>query len=91
MRFKHKKAIDRMTIEPKVVSIHGDIHDPRVASDVVVAVLEKQLEKARAGEIVGVAVAFTYFDMASGYDSAGIIPHSLIGAVAKLQHELVSK
>ena len=79
-----------MTIEPKVVSIHGDVFDPRVASDCVVAVLEKQLEKARAGEIIGVAIAFAYFDMAAGHDSAGIYPNSLIGALARVQHEILN-
>ena len=79
-----------MSAKSKVVSLYGDDQDPREASQCVVTVLERQLEKAKAGEIVGVALAFTYFDKSSGHDSAGIFPNSLIGAVARLQHELLS-
>ena len=72
----------------EVVSIYGYNVDPRKASESVVEVLEKQLEKARAGEIVGIAMAFSYFDGGVGRDYGGIFPPALIGSTYMLLNDL---
>ena len=72
----------------EIISIYGDDVDPRKASERVVAVLEKQLEKARSGEIVGIAMAFSYFDGSVGRESGGIFPPALIGSTYLLLRDL---
>jgi len=74
--------------EAKVVSLRGVNRDPRTASDDVVEMLEEQLERARSGEVVGMATAFLYFDGSIGYDSKGLSSATLIGATYQLLNSL---
>jgi hypothetical protein len=72
----------------EVVSIYGEQLDPRKASDDVVAMLEEKLEQARAGELTGIAMAFTYFDRSSGHRRCGFVEPALIGSTAVMLHDL---
>lgn len=65
-------------------------HDEKVAS--VVHQLEQWLEKAKAGEIEGIAVAALYSDGACGCGfSASASYYRLLGAITDLQHTYASK
>jgi hypothetical protein len=74
----------------EVVNIYGEGADPRRANADVVAMLERQLEKARAGEITAAAMAFVYFDGASGQQRAGLTGKApkLIGELFMLMQDM---
>jgi hypothetical protein len=76
--------------QAEIVTIYGENADPRIAVADVVEALERQLEKARAGEIVAVALAFTYFDASSGHQLAGMTGGSskLIGETFRLMQTM---
>jgi hypothetical protein len=80
-----------MQTEPasNVVTIYGDDCDPRVSVAAVVTALEQMLERARAGEIIGIAIAALHFDKSTGHICAGQSTHlALIGGLVKLTNEL---
>ena len=62
----------------------------RIAAQDAVAVLEQWLAKAKAGELVGVAIAAVRYDGATstGYSKCANVG-TLIGAIARLQHRVI--
>jgi hypothetical protein len=78
-----------MKADAKIVNLFGETSDPRIASNDVVALLDDKLEKAEAGEIVGLAVAFCYFDGSVGREMAGMIPSALVGSLYHLLDDAV--
>lgn len=63
--------------------------DPEPAGTDVIATLERAMEKARAGELSSVAVAFVYRDGCTGHVWS-LLPSfgTMIGSVARLLHKL---
>jgi len=59
--------------------------------DDVVELLERALEKARSGEICGVALAYNHVDNASSFGWAGTVSHGVLGALSRLQHQFMDK
>lgn len=77
--------------ENKVESLFGDpVILPGPNTDLV-EVLEDLLERAKGGEIVGIAGAILYRDEATGTCVAGISMRSLLGTLFILQHKLVEE
>ena len=71
--------------EAEIVTLYGQCCDPRVSSKRVVAMLEDALERARAGEITGIAMALINYDKSSGYITAGMTNSvTLLGSVYRL-------
>lgn len=73
----------------KVVSLTGT---PLVSREVrldVVEALERLLEEAKAGEVVGVIVPVLFYDGATAIREAGLATRALIGAAVVAQHMLV--
>jgi hypothetical protein len=78
-----------MGTESNVVTIYGNDCDPRVAAVDVVTALEATLERARAGELIGIVIVGLHFDKSTGSVCAGQSRHNaLVGAVCKVLHEL---
>jgi hypothetical protein len=78
-----------LELESNVVTIYGDDCDPRIASEQVIALLEDALQRAKSGEIVGVAIAAVHFDKSTGRNAAGQYNCcSLIGEMYKLLREI---
>lgn len=76
----------------EIVSIHGHNCDPRQAADSVVKLLENCLERARAGELVGVAIAGMHFDMSTMQACAGqCSTPATIGALFQLATRLANE
>lgn len=79
-----------MTEKTTVVGIHGkvDIEEP-MPSAAVINTLEEVLAKARAGEIVGVAIAINTRSELGEYVLGGrVCRYELLGAVSRMNHEL---
>lgn len=70
----------------EIVSLHGDPIYTGESKESVVKVLEEWLERARSGEIIGVAVAVVYRDGAHGHNIAGSRDSGLIGELFSLAH-----
>lgn len=71
----------------EVVGLNGEklIVDERGACPDVVTELEGWLERARSGEIVGMALAAQFFDGASGGRRVGAVSRALVGQLVSLQ------
>lgn len=66
----------------KVESLFGGPTGERERSEYAVEVLTDLLERAKSGEVVGVAVASLYYDGAAAYDIAGKVGgYSMMGAL----------
>ena len=79
-----------MASDGKVVSLNGQpippIGDP---SPEVIAQLERLLEMARAGQIVGVAACLEHGDGATSGVVTGVVSRGLIGAVEMSKYDLI--
>jgi hypothetical protein len=75
----------------EVVSLHGTWQPPSGApNDTVVQELERLLEAARTGEIVGLAGSYMHRDRMVTYSYAGLVGgYSVIGALACLKDRLM--
>lgn len=74
----------------KVVSLHGGPLPARATNEHCVETLEKYLEKARFGEIVGIVIAAQFEDKMSGWDAAGLTyTHSIVGALEAAKFSLL--
>ena len=75
----------------KVVSLHGSIAAPSAEPvESLVQELERLLEAARAGEIVGFAGAYQHRSDKVGYSFAGMVGgYAMIGGVECLKSRLV--
>jgi hypothetical protein len=63
-----------------VVGLRGQaVVDHRVAREEVVAECRDLLERAEAGEIIGVAGVMLYSDESTGYIDAGVATYSMVG------------
>ena len=72
-----------------VVSIKGEpIPEPGKPVPELVEHLEKLLERARSGEVTGVAYAVLYRDDLTSFCPVGRIRRSLLGALTMLQYAL---
>lgn len=66
----------------EVVSLWGQPTGERNPNPALIDSLEKALERAKAGEIVGAAYAFCYHDGYAGYELAGLVGgYSMLGAI----------
>jgi hypothetical protein len=61
----------------------GDIIDGRKINADMVSILEDLLERARSGEIVSIACAYTYHDNSASQRLAGMASFQLLGALHK--------
>ena len=77
----------------EVIPISDDIEIPGQMGEPVptcVKELERLLEAAKAGEIVGIAVGLQFRDGMGSYSIAGRVgAYSLLGAMLKAQHALL--
>lgn len=74
----------------EVVSLTGGLTHQREVVPNCVSVLEDLLERARAGEIVGVAVAGLYYDATAAYWVGGRVGgYGMIGALEMIRADLV--
>ena len=65
----------------KVLSIHGGRPMPQEPNEAAIAVLERTLEAAKAGEIVGALVVSQYKDCSGGWQIGGFVSsYSMLGA-----------
>jgi hypothetical protein len=74
-----------------VVSLHGgtDLRSPE-PNATLVEELERLLEAARAGEIVGMAGSYVHRDRAVSYSYAGLVGgYGLVGGIECLKQRLV--
>lgn len=76
----------------KVVSLNPGvpIRDVRKVDENVVQVLEKALEEAKAGELVGVCMAKVYYDMQTHQASSGVVNYATIGRLYVLIDRVAS-
>lgn len=72
----------------KVVSLSGEPVYTGKPSAAVIELLEEWLEKARSGEIVGVALAAQYRDEAKGQGWAGSVSSGIIGECFALAYRI---
>jgi hypothetical protein len=82
-----------MTIPEKeasnVIGIRGDaIVDPRMPNDYVIEKLQRLLEEAKAGEIVGFSIALSYHDKSTGSQWAGFVNYTTVGRLHGLIHDI---
>ena len=70
----------------KVIALHGGpVASDRAAHPDVVAHLEDLLERARSGEVIGVATVYMYRDSSIGYTACGsTIKSMMIGGLMAL-------
>jgi hypothetical protein len=73
-----------------VVSLKGDPIQSQKASQDVVDELEEWLQRAKAGEIAGIAIAAYYRDGASGHRMAGALSRSMIGQLFSLMQRITT-
>lgn len=73
----------------KVISLSGSIRGIEPDPDVV-ALLEAALERARAGQVIAVGVVEIHANGATQDDWAGVVPLSIVGALARLSYRIVS-
>ena len=75
----------------KVVSLHGDYSPEAVQpNDTVVKELERLLEAARAGQLVGIAGAYLHRDKIVSYSYAGVAAgYSVLGGLECLKERLL--
>jgi hypothetical protein len=74
-----------------VVGLHGDYHPATVQTNTtVIAELERLLEAARSGEIVGVAGSYVHRNGVVGYSYAGAVAgYALIGGLECAKESLI--
>ena len=71
----------------KVASLFGGPTHVREPNATAIAVLERWLEKARSGEVVGVVIAGLHYDRLAGWESGGMIGgYGLLGALLDAQN-----
>jgi hypothetical protein len=75
-----------------VVALRGEFHAPEPeVNGRLVEELERLLESARSGEIVGMAGTYLHKDKAASYSFAGTVgPYSLIGGLECAKARLLS-
>jgi hypothetical protein len=75
----------------KVVALHGAYTSEETpANETVVKELERLLEAARAGQVVGIAGAYLHRDKQVGYSYAGIAAgYSILGGLECLKERLL--
>lgn len=79
-----------MSEEAKVVSIHDALIEPRVVvKPDVVEELERALEMARAGEIVGIVVVYNHADECTSASLRGRTSRAMIGMLEVHKADLV--
>jgi len=71
-----------------VFPIHGGVTH-RKANALTVEALERLLEKAKSGEIIGVAAAFVYGDFSASFMSGGVMNNALIGSITRLNAAMI--
>ncbi|MGB1214977.1 MAG: hypothetical protein ACPG4X_16535 [Pikeienuella sp.] len=76
--------------DDRVVSLNGEPVIAPGVNDRVVAVLEDYLERARNGDVAGIALAVTYGDGSSSFQLVGKYGYSMLGAVTVAQAEMAA-
>lgn len=79
----NRKSEDATLDAPKVVGMYGGpVIDPRVPEEETIAALEALLERARAGEIQGIAAVVSYHDGAAGQHVCGhVVTSRILGEI----------
>ena len=73
----------------EVRSITGELIDLRQANESVVLRLEDILERAKSGEIVGLAVVAVYYDLATSHCAVGAVGVKALGEVTLMASEIM--
>jgi hypothetical protein len=76
----------------KVVALRGEFRSPEPEVNVrLIEELQRLLESARSGEIVGMAGTYLHRDKSASYSFAGTVgPYSLIGGLECAKTRLLS-
>lgn len=75
--------------EGKVVNIYGQpFQDDREGNAEVIERLEELLERARAGDIVSIAMGYVHADGATSLGWAGNATAALLGALSRVTHQV---
>ena len=73
-----------------VVSLNGGPRGVREVNEAVVSVLERWLEAARSGEVIGVAIALLDYDGCGRWAVAGTVGgYSMLGALEVARADLL--
>ena len=73
-----------------IISLWGGPTGERNPSPALIEVLEKWLEKAKSGEVIGAAIIGVYQDNLSGYHLAGKVGgYCMLGALEMVKAEIV--
>ena len=76
--------------DDKVVSVFGGPTGEPAPNEILIATLERALEAAKAGEIVGGAIAYLHSDGHGSFNVAGQIGgYSMLGAVEMAKSYIV--
>ena len=74
-----------------VVGLHGVRAPVKEVNAVCIDALERMLEAARAGDVVGVAIIPLHHDNTSSFCLAGSVGgYSMLGALAIVEHRLIT-
>lgn len=75
----------------KVVSIDGsEVPETRVVRESVVETLEEMLERAKSGDIQGIACSFVDSDRCCQYVVAGVVGgYGMIGSTSVMKQDLI--
>lgn len=75
----------------EIFTLNGqDISDHRKPRLDVIAVAEQLLEAARSGEVIGVVMATSWADGASGHRVAGVANYSTIGRLEMVKRMILN-
>lgn len=79
--------------DEKVVRLHGGsaVFQPGTPDEIVVKLAEDLLERARAGEIVGVAIATEFHDGGTGDRRAGTLSRGVVGRLFSLMQRITGQ
>lgn len=73
-----------------VTSLNGGPVGVLAPNEDAIELLEDMLERAKSGDIVGVAVCALHYDAAASYSVAGLVGgYSLLGALEMAKAELI--
>jgi hypothetical protein len=76
----------------EIVGLRGKmVTDGRTPEKPVVDALEGLLARARTGEIVGITIAYEYFDGATGCDTQGVVSYKMIGRIERSKLYILSQ